>query len=181
MTTVVCLRHFETAVDPDVPPSEWTLSEEGEAAQAEFLERDLVDDVDAVYTSPEPKARGTAEAVADRADVLVRVDERLREVDRSGEGFIEDQSEYDEMVADYFRIPETPFDWEDRLDVQARIHRFVRDLDTDHDTVLLVSHGLFLTTMLADIFEADRFEFWQDLEFGETLEVDSETLERRWP
>lgn len=183
MSTVICLRHFETEVDPETPPSEWTLSEAGRAAMEAFVAGDTAADVDVVYTSPEQKALGTAEAVADDRDADLRVEDRLREVDRSGEGFIEDEAAYEELVEQFFRAPEVAFDWEHRLDAEARIYRFVADLAAEHDgddTVLLVSHGLLLSTMLAPVFDRDRYEFWRDLEFGAVKRTDVGALRRRW-
>jgi 2,3-bisphosphoglycerate-dependent phosphoglycerate mutase len=179
MTTVVCLRHFETEQDPETPAAEWGLSEDGAAAEAAFLEQDWLDSLGAVYTSPEPKARGTAAAAAERADVPLRVDERLREVDRSESGFLEEDA-YLDMVREYFRAPEVDTAWEHRLDAEARVHRFVADLETSADPTLVVSHGLLLTTMLAPILDRDRFPLWEEMGYGETYRVDADALDLQW-
>lgn len=141
-------------------------------------EREFLASLTAVYSSPEPKALGTAERAADLADVTARVDGRLREVDRSGEGFVGDH-EYRRMVERYFRDPAVPFGWEDRRDVERRVRGFVAGMDADGE-LLVVSHGMLLTTMLAPLRERDSFEFWTDLAFGELLQVDAAELGEHW-
>lgn len=179
MSSVLCLRHFETEVQPDVPPEEWGLSESGERAEAEFLESGTVGDAGLVYASHEQKAVDTAEAIAERTGADLRVDERIGEVDRSGEGFLDDER-YRRYVERYFRAPETEFDWENRLEVESRLYRFVDEMEIDPAPVVLVSHGMLLTTLLAPALGEDRFEFWEALEFGELLDVEAATIEARW-
>lgn len=180
MPELVFVRHFETAIDRDRPASEWTLSEEGREAMRTFLGRDAVRSSGLVYSSPEHKALITAERAGEIADTTVRVTDALREVDRSGEGFVDDPSTYAEMVELYFSRPDVPFDWENRRDVETRIRRFVGNIEVEHDPVLIVSHGMLFTTMLAPLSGRDRFEFWKGLEFGEMVRIDFRRLDDYW-
>lgn len=176
MTRILFLRHFETQVDEDKPVSEWDLTEDGEEAMAELLDSDIIAGLDRVYSSPEHKALRTARAVADEVGAPMEEVEAIEEVDRSGEGFIEDHDEYVRMVGQYLRNPTVPFDWEDREHVEDRIRTFLETVDTADDRVMAVSHGMFLSTLLPRLEEKDPYEFWQDLGFGELIEVEHEAL-----
>lgn len=172
MTTVHLLRHFETAVEEDVPVEEWELSPAGEDAMEELLVADWIQDLDHVYSSPEPKALRTARAVAEKAGCeLVRL-EGLREVDRSGEGFIEDHDEYVSMVHRYLQSPTIGFDWEDRRAVIERTREALAAIDPTDAEVLVVGHGMQFTTMLAPLSEQDPATFWDELGFGERITHD---------
>lgn len=175
MAAVHCLRHFETTVEPDRPVAEWELSPAGEAALASSL--DSLPPVERVVTSPEPKAHTSARRVAERLGVSLTVDDALAEVDRSEEGFVSDER-YEELVREYFMEPRTSVGWEDRADVEARLSGFVSELDGSR--VLLVSHGLCLTTLLAPVVGRDRFSFWSALGFGEIVRVERGALSARW-
>lgn len=180
MTTVHFLRHFSTEVDPDRPVDEWELTDDGEGAMRALLEEDWIEELDRVYSSPEQKALRTARAVADVADCpLVEVD-ALGEVDRSGEGFIEDHDEYVRMVHEYLRGPTVPFDWEDRRDVEDRVRGFLEGVSVVDDTVLVVGHGMQFATMLAGLSERSRVEFWDDLDFGAVITHELEELRQEF-
>jgi len=172
MTRVRLLRHFRTTVDADRPVEEWELTEDGEEAMAALLEADWIDGLDRVYSSPEHKALRTARAVAEEAGCPLVESEELREVDRSGEGFIEDHDAYVQMVHAYMREPTVPFDWEDRRDVEERSRAFIERIDADDDTVLVVGHGMQFTTMLAGLSDRLRAGFWDELGFGEVITYD---------
>lgn len=176
MTTVHFLRHFRTEIDEDRPVDEWELTDDGEEAMEVLLEEDWIGELDRVYSSPEHKALRTARAVADVAGCpLVEVEE-LREVDRSGEGFIEDHDEYVRMVHEYLREPTVPFDWEDRRDVEQRVRGFLRKVSVVDEDVLVVGHGMQFTTMLAGLSERSRTGFWDELGFGAVITHDLEEL-----
>jgi len=176
MTQILFLRHFETHVDKTTPVSQWELTEAGEAAMHELLDSDIITDLDRVYTSPEQKARRTAQAVAKEVDAPLEKVEALHEVDRSGEGFIEDHDEYVRMVGQYLQNPTVPFDWEDRTQVEARIKTFLETVDASDDRVMAVSHGMFLSTLLPPLDDTNPYTFWQHLNFGETIEADLNEL-----
>lgn len=145
-----------------------------------FLCRDIVRSSGLIYSSPEHKALSTAERAAEIADAPLHVTEALQEVDRSGEGFVDDPATYAEMAKLYFSRSEISFDWENRRDVERRITRFVNDIETECDPILIVSHGMLLTTMLAPLFGQDRFEFWKKLAFGEMIQIDYSCLNSYW-
>ncbi|MFB6203413.1 MAG: histidine phosphatase family protein [Candidatus Nanohaloarchaea archaeon] len=165
MTEIKFLRHFQTQVQPGKPASDWPLSESGEENSKEFVENRLPW-VDAVYTSTEEKAMRTARAAAEKLDVEMVKTDLLAEVDRSATGFIEDHDRYVEMVREYLSGRETR--WEDREEVRERFRGFLEKVEeeSDHDEVLAVTHGMFLSL---NVPHGKNFEFWENLEFGELI------------
>jgi broad specificity phosphatase PhoE len=137
MPTLV--RHAAVVVEAAVPSSEWLLSEAGrEAARALDLPR-----VPAM-TSPEPKARETAEL----AGLAAVVDERLREVSRPWS---------DDCLGEVERwfAGETPEGWERREVALARLRGVLDGFDG-----IAVSHGLAIS-----LFAGLSFDEWRSLPF----------------
>ncbi len=176
MTRIVFLRHFETEVENDRPAAEWQLSEGGKQAMLRFLKENDFSDLDRVYTSPERKAKVTAEAVAEQAGVELVETETLAEVDRSGEGFIDDHDRYLEMVQTYLKNPSVSFNWENRSSVKQRIKKFVENVRKSDERVLAATHGMFLATLLTQIRDTGPYPLWQEIEFGELIELSRNEL-----
>lgn len=176
MTEIVFLRHFETDVDEDVPAEAWELSAAGTEAMRDLLQSDIVQGIDRVYSSPEHKALRTARAVAETAGIPLEAVDALREVDRSGEGFIEDHDEYIRMVRDYLQNSTVPYQWENREAVEDRIRTFLETVDTRDDRVMAVTHGMFLSTLIPRVRGTDPFTFWKELGFGAIITADHEEL-----
>lgn len=168
MEKLYFLRHFQTEVDPETPVSEWELSEKGRSEMEEFLASG-VPEVDAVYTSPEPKALKLAERVIEQENLELIVCEELREVDRSRRGFIEDHSEYVETAREYLENDYPKTAWEPKSELKKRMKAFVELIeDSEFEEVLVVGHGLYFSVLLAE----EPYWFWRELGFGEVVERD---------
>lgn len=174
MTDITFLRHFATRVDPDVPVRDWELSAAGRRAEEEFLDGFDAERFEAVYSSPEAKALHTAERIADRGPDLV-VSEALHEVDRSGEGFVNDEAAYRAMVADWLE-GEAAFDWEATDAVRERVRAFAGAVADAEGPVVAVVHGIWLAMVQARVTGDDPFELWSDLGFGDTWTVAADEL-----
>lgn len=176
MVQALFLRHFETKIDPNVPLDSWSLSETGKADEAAFIdESGIVTLADRVFTSPEPKAAETAEEVAGLAGVECVHLDGLREVDRREEGFVESNRRYVEMVETYLSDEQFSFKWEDREDFDRRVHSALAAMaenSEDNETVLIVTHGMWMSRTLARYVGENPLEFWHNLDFGEVVEVE---------
>lgn len=165
---LVLVRHAKPVIDLAVDPSRWALSAEGMQA-AVHLGRTL-DCPAAVVSSLEPKAIGTASAIAEAHDFTVELDGRLGEVVR------------DEPFAGDFRARRRAYvegaahpGWEDRDAVVERIDAAVSDRLTPSEDGLavLVGHGMAFTLWLtARAALADPGAFWSDLRLPDAFHVD---------
>jgi broad specificity phosphatase PhoE len=92
---LVLIRHADVRIAPDTPVDQWGLSPEGERAAAALSHHPIVDSVQLVFSSPEPKALATARALA-RGRPIVPI-AALEELVRSGAGFLVDLIMTDEV------------------------------------------------------------------------------------
>ena len=139
------VRHAMVVVDPEIPSSEWLLSDEGRAAAAALRLPDLP-----VRTSNEPKAVETAVA----AGWTATVDPRLREVERP---WIADG--YERSVERYLG-GEALAGWEPR---EAALDRLCEALDGFAG--IAVTHGLAIS-----LYAGLTFGEWQAMPFPAVID-----------
>jgi len=120
------------------------LSEEGikQAQKAgEFLKRFTFD---AIITSPQLRAKQTAEIVADILNLPLEVDERLREIsygvlEGKKHSEVENWEPYQRWLEDPVKNPLSGVD--DFGDLQRRLESFLRDRYGEGKNILAVTHG----------------------------------------
>jgi broad specificity phosphatase PhoE len=174
------VRHAAVTIRRDVPLPQWHLSPEGRAAAEALAEEPYWAEIAALYTSAEPKAVGTAQRIAARHGLPIRIDPDLREVD--GRTWVAEG--YREQVRRY--LAGEPVDgWEPREAALARVGSCIDGVVAANEgaDVAVVSHGLVLTLCLAGLLDLDAtasFELWTRLRFPDVAVVDPEArqLER---
>ncbi len=120
------------------------LSEEGikQAQKAgEFLKRFSFD---GIITSPQLRAKQTAEIVADILNLPLEVDERLREIsygvlEGKRHSEVENWEPYQRWLEDPVKNPLEGVD--DFGDLQRRLESFLRDRYREERSILAVTHG----------------------------------------
>lgn len=150
-------------VSSDLPSREWPLTEAGRR-DAEALARQLdFASGTPVVSSDELKAKQTAEAFSSE----IVVDPRLREV---GRPWVE--GDY-EATARRWLEGEHVDGWESQSDALGRMTEAANEADTRFGSgVLLVSHGLAISVLVADLTGVDRVEFWSQLRFPDCVTID---------
>ena len=148
MTTLLLVRHGETDWNREgrwQGHSDTHLNELGREQSARVAAE--LDGVDVVYSSNLARARETAEILADRLGLEVRVDERLRERGFGaweGKTRAEIEAEFADAHARWL-AGEGPGadDAEPFAEFGARVAAFLEDVLVRHpdETVLVVSHG----------------------------------------
>ena len=119
MRRLVLVRHAQVRLDPELPPRSWELTAEGRAAAERLARLPVFAGVEAVVTSPEPKARVTAEPIAKAAGVELRVEQELREAER-GPAPVDNRARFIAQVDAWLGGAPVP-GWEARDDAAARI------------------------------------------------------------
>ena len=79
MTTLILVRHAQSAPDPALPERDWPLSEAGKRQAADLAPVLAELGVDALVSSPYLRAIETLRPYADHAGLEIAVDEDLRE------------------------------------------------------------------------------------------------------
>jgi len=172
--TEVLVRHAMALADAGRAPSEWELGPAGRAAAADLALHADLGQVVAVASSPEPKARSTAVAFADRVALEVRTDERLVEAHRPwvGDGY--------RTQAHRYLSGDEPEGWEPRAEVAGRVGEAVAGVRAvaGPGEVVVVGHGLGLTLHLEALFPLpfDAYGFWCRLAFPDAWRVDRDAL-----
>lgn len=129
------------------------LSQKGELQVESLLKMEYP--VKRVYTSPYLRSFVMAKAIAEKYNLPLFVDERLREIDFGkfqGKGFDEIEKRYPEEVKQWMRDPWT-FAYpggEDFHHVRSRARRFFYDLE---ESSLIVSHQALMVSLLAEILD----------------------------
>jgi broad specificity phosphatase PhoE len=172
---LVLVRHAEALRTGEAPGAEWPLTEKGRN-DAGLLGTNLAgrSSSTAVWTSPECRARETAELAFPA--VLAEVRDQLGEVTKPWYASAE---EVTNATAKYLK-GEAVGGWEARKDVHSRIAQ-LKSVFGDMEGLVLVSHGVFLTTWLdQEIGLDDPFSFWSDMGMPDAWEFDfdEKSLER---
>lgn len=146
MRRLVLVRHVPVVRAAGVHARAWPASEEGLRLAAELARSPALAGAALVATSPEPKARATAEPIAASAGAPLRVDERLAEVDRGDQELLPRQ-EYVALASAY--LSGVAVGWEPAPVARRRFAAAVAELaeQTDGDLVV-VAHGLVLSLYL---------------------------------
>jgi broad specificity phosphatase PhoE len=166
VTQVLFVRHAEPLMSGQTPGSKWPLTEKGRR-DAGALGRRFADRPRAViWTSPERRARETAALTF--PSVAAEVRSQLSEVKKP---WYASSDEHANAVAEYLRGDEVA-GWEHRQAVTARIAQ-LRSGFGSFDSIVLVSHGLFITTWLDhEIGLDDPLSFWSNLRVPDAWELD---------
>jgi broad specificity phosphatase PhoE len=163
---VLLVRHSVPQVDPEVPSEQWRLSAEGRARSEELAGRVAAYDPDVLVSSPEPKARETADVLAARLGLPVRESPDLREQARRTVGWLERE----ELEAGIRRLfeqrDEVVFGEESAADALARFSRAVDGLGP---AALVVSHGTVISLYVAARTGRDPFEVWRSLQLPDLI------------
>lgn len=161
MARVVLVRHGQPLVEGD-DPSRWGLSSEGRQAASALSQLEVWETIQRIQSSPQSKARETAQIVGDAWDVPVQVREDLREVNRPYEA-----AGYEDKLRAFLK-GKAPEHWETREAAGARIRVAIRAISRGGVDVGVVSHGLLLTLFVAEVMGTTP-TFWlhHSIGFGE--------------
>jgi broad specificity phosphatase PhoE len=166
---VILAKHALPDIESGVAARHWQLGARGER-QARRLARELRERLSTnpfrLVSSPEPKARRTAEIVAHELDSSVIVRNGLEELDRSVLP-ISSPAEYAALNAPIFAEP-----WRRVLGEESgdeALARFERALcaavteTPDEADVIAVTHGTVIALFVAAHAGVDGFELWKRL------------------
>lgn len=165
MKPLILIKHSLPVIREDVPAREWHLSNEGLVRAQKLAERLLRYKPEVVVSSMEPKARQTAETLAEQFDLEYRVIENLHEHDRSQAPYYA-RDDFHALIRTFFEQP-------DRLVIGNEtagqtLNRFRSAIDlvltsyTDK-TILVVAHGTVISLFVSDLTGYNSFDLWQQL------------------
>lgn len=171
MRLLYLIRHATPTIRPELPAREWTLSERG-IQEAQVLAGTAESwGLEALYTSNEPKTRGTALVIGDALGLNVNV------VDSFGElripEWISNADEFNMLVRSVLEgtTPERKIHLEPSIEqrtaesAEAAAQRFIEGVslvEAGAFPAAIVSHGRILTSYLMRMIDMDSaFDFWR--------------------
>jgi len=119
---------------------------------------------DTIASSPEPKATGTAEAIASQLGLAVEIDQGYSEHSRRSLGFLT-QEELGSAIARLFDYPDSlVFGEETASQAYARFCAALerQSAKSAHD-ILVVTHGTIMSIYLSRVLNIDPLPFWRSL------------------
>jgi broad specificity phosphatase PhoE len=162
---LVLVKHSLPAMDRARPAREWSLSEQGRRRAERLADRLSAVAPGTIVTSPEAKARETADIVAARLGIPAEADPDFREQERDNEPLTA-PDEFRTRMAAFFADPDrVVFGTESARHARFRFTRGVAELLARHPSgnLVVVSHGTVITLFVAACTGLDAFPFWRRL------------------
>ncbi len=178
LKNIIIIRHFKPEINKNIPVSRWTLNDEGIKEMNKLLNTFLFKNITKIHSSPENKALITAKLISNKKNIPLIINKKIKEVDRSKSGFIE--GDYKEIAKSYLTNTKFEYQWEDIKSVKKRAKEFINEIERETETIIIVSHGMFLSILLHKYFKKDIVDFWSNLKFGEIIKIDFEKLKKVW-
>lgn len=170
------IKHGKPFIIPGVPAHEWNLASDALEGLPALVER-LHPRPEVVVSSEEPKARGTARALAAALGVGRRPMLGLHEHLRYTAPFHTDVKDFQADIQRFFAQPdEIVFGEESATDARMRFKNAVNATmqANPQQSVALVAHGTVMSLLIAQMNDVDALKLWDSLKF-----LDSVTL--TWP
>lgn len=76
---LIFIRHSQSLVNPNIPISSWGLSEEGVVLAKKLSQLEIINTLEVVYSSLQPKAIETATFATEGMNIVLKKDDRLTE------------------------------------------------------------------------------------------------------
>ncbi len=144
MSTIYFITHPDVHIDPNLPVTDWSLSDSGTRRMHTMLNLDWVKSIQRIYCSSEKKAIDGAQVLSDYLTLPFHTVHELGENDRSSTGYLPLQ-EF-ELVADqFFAQPSLSVrGWETAHAAQSRIVKAIQqiiDTESGNRSIAIISHG----------------------------------------
>jgi broad specificity phosphatase PhoE len=172
MPDLVLIRHAAPAIAPGAYARDWPLSTEGRAQAAALAENLTSYQPSTMVSSDERKAVETADIIAERVRVPVKIVPGLQEHDRRGAGLLGREA-FEAAIARFFAHPtELVIGRESAQEASERFWRAVSGVIAHADVkrdILLVTHGTVLSLLAARTAGVDAFTLWRGLRLPDAL------------
>ncbi|NQW17962.1 MAG: histidine phosphatase family protein [Chloroflexi bacterium] len=176
MRELILIRHAESQLDPSTPAEAWGLTSTG-VKQARAVGAELKDaGIVAIFCSLEPKARQTADLIADMVGLRSRNLKDLAEHRRDSWGFLGDE-EFNQAIHEVFDVPDTSVIGAETG--KRALSRFTNaiaaaDEKSSPGPIALVSHGTVMSLFLSKTTGEPAGPIWEAMDFAEVFRVEWE-------
>jgi|SRR5688500_14601635 len=166
MSKLILIKHAAPDIVPEVSSEQWRLSQRGRESCAALAEKLREHQPAAIISSEEPKAKETAELVAQHLDVAWRTFPGLHEHDRRGVPHMRSGEFISHVELMLRKRDQRVLGHESADEALARFRGALRDVLSQHpdETIAVVSHGTVIAMYVADHSEDHTaFALWRQL------------------
>lgn len=165
---MLLVRHSVPEIEPARPAHEWRLSADGRARCERLARQVAAYEPELLLSSPEPKALETAELIAPRLGLAVKVENDIREHERRTLPFLP-RSEFLRLMREFFARPDEVVVGEESA--SAARARFASVVDSIDRPAVAVTHGTVIALYVAASDEDGGFAFWKTLALPDAVHV----------
>lgn len=177
MKPLILIKHSLPEVMPGIPAQEWRLSDEGRIRARKLAEQLAEYQPEVIFSSLEPKARETAEILAEYFGLNNQTFAGLHEHDRSKSPYY-GRDEFQALVQQFF----TEHDGlilgsETANQASHRFEQAVKSiLETYNDkTIFIVAHGTVISLYVSNLTGCNGYALWQELDLPSFVVLDVES------
>lgn len=162
---LILVKHSLPEIMEDIPAREWHLSEEGRVCASELAGKLMLHQPEIIVSSVEPKARETANILAENFELEFQTIEGLHEHDRSQSPHYS-KDEFQNLVGEFFTRPaELVFGGETANEALTRFRQaadVVLNSDLDKN-IVVVAHGTVISLYVSWLTGCDGYKLWKEL------------------
>lgn len=177
---LILVKHSIPRIEKDHPANTWRLAAEGLSRAHRLAEQLQTFEPEVIVTSPEPKAKETAEILAGQLQLELQVVPDVHEHDRSSVPYLSPEAFQSSMHAFFNNPDELVFGSETAGQAYARFYRAVHSILNAHrgKTVVVVTHGTVIALFVSRLTGSSDLELWSRLGLPSfiVLELGSSTL-----
>lgn len=164
MAELILVRHSISNPRPDAVSHEWELTDAGRQRCIPLAEQLASYQPAVIISSHEPKARATAQLVAEHLGLPLLQGEGLHEHLRHTVPYFDSVAEFRGRVADFFARPTEHIFGEESAD-EAYV-RFAGGIENalatyPNQTVVVVTHGTVMSLFIARANGLDAYALWE--------------------
>jgi 2,3-bisphosphoglycerate-dependent phosphoglycerate mutase len=171
---LILVKHSVPEIDEGRPANTWGLSSEGQL-RAQQLAKELEGfQPEVIFSSDEPKAQETADIVAKRLQLRIRIHPDLHEHDRSNVTYLSHEA-FQASIRDFFQKPDAlVLGRETANQAYTRFYRAVHSILNEHrdKTVVIVTHGTVISLFVSRLTGSSDLELWNRLDLPSFVALD---------
>ena len=161
MPELILIRHSVSQPTPETSAHPWSLTDTGRARCEKLADYLMFYQPHIIYSSNEPKARITADLVAERLMIPSAIAPGLHETRRENVPFFDEVSEWQQALLTGFEQPhQVVFGEESFADACERFGNQIDTLIAAHPekTIAAVTHGTVMSLYLAELIMTNEAE-----------------------
>jgi len=162
---LILVKHSLPEIEQDQPAREWHLSNQGMERARRLATQLTAYRPEVLVSSAEPKARETAEILAELLGLQVHVKQDLHEHDRSETGFLS-KEQFQKAIQEFFLNPAEPvFGKETADEAHSRFSKAMHSVLETHDnqTAVVVAHGTVISLFVSRLLGISDYALWNEL------------------